>query len=121
MDISKVIRSFIPIFFASVFTFNVSSAEKCETIRFNHGESSGTFDGIATPEDMKCYRMATDRGQTASLRVMAGNNIIFTIDGVVDAQDSYTFTTDKKTYKIYIGQLMRSVTNQPFTLFVSIK
>jgi len=121
MAISKVFRSFVFVFTVSIFAFNTALAEKCETIHFKRGESSGTINGIAPPDDVKCYKMTTGQGQTATLRVVAGKNIIFSIDGLVEAQDAYTFTTDRKTYKIYVGQLMRSIADEPFTLFVSVE
>lgn len=101
--------------------FNISYAEECETIRFKPGESSGTVSGLAPVDDIKCYQMTTAQGQTATVQVIAGKNIIFAIPGVIDGQDSHTFITDKKTYRIEVGQLMRAIQNEAFTLFISIK
>jgi hypothetical protein len=50
-----------------------------------------------------------------------GRNVIFVIEGVIDAQVSHQFKTKKQTYKIMVGQLMRSVTPQRFTLEVSVR
>ena len=77
-------------------------AEQCETIRFKRGESSGIVRGMAPANDVVCYQMSTGAGQKASLAI-EGNNCIFSIDGVVDAQDRYSFTTEKKTYRIRVG------------------
>lgn len=98
----------------------VGHAGGCETIRFQRGHSSGTVQGVAPPEDFLCYEMTTGAGQTANLRV-DGPNVIFVIDGVVEARDRYSFVTEKKTYRVKVGQLMRSVQGVPFTLFVSIE
>ncbi len=95
-------------------------AEKCETIHFKRGESAGTVHGMALPDNVVCYEMSTGDSQMASLAI-TGNNCIFSIDGVVDAQDRYSFTTEKKTYKIRVGQLMRSITPEPFTLTISLR
>lgn len=102
---------------AFLFT-GAAQAEQCETIRFKRGESSGTVTGMAPPDDVVCYRMSTGAGQKASV-VIKGNNCIFTMEGA-DARDHYSFITEKKTYEIRVGQLMRSVTPQPFTLSVSV-
>jgi hypothetical protein len=56
----------------------------------------------------------------ASLEIK-GRNVMFSIDGVVDGQHRYRFTTEKKTYRVIVGQLMRAVQSEPFTLFVSIE
>ncbi len=98
----------------------VGHAGGCETIRFQRGHSSGTVQGVAPPEDFVCYEMTTGAGQTAKLRV-EGPNVIFVIDGVVEAQDRYSFVTERKTYRVKVGQLMRSVQGVPFTLSVSIE
>ena len=113
--------SFVLVFAALVIFFNITTTEACETLQFKRGESSGTVNGLAPPDDLICYQLTTGQGQTATLRVMAGQNIIFSISGVVDAQNSYTFTTEKKTYEITVGQLMRAVTDEPFSLFVAIE
>jgi hypothetical protein len=98
----------------------VGHAGGCETIRFQRGHSSGTVQGVAPPEGFVCYEMTTGAAQTANLRV-EGTNVIFVIDGVVDARDRHSFVTERKTYRVRVGQLMRSVQGVPFTLFVSIE
>lgn len=95
-------------------------AAECQEIRFQRGHDSGTVRGVAPPEDVVCFRMTTGAGQTANLEVK-GRNVMFAIPGVVEGQDSYSFTTENKTYRINVGQLMRSVTDEPFSLTVSIR
>ncbi|MEM9104240.1 MAG: hypothetical protein AAGC96_01185 [Pseudomonadota bacterium] len=94
--------------------------ENCKPVRFAAGASSAEVNGDAPPEDVLCFSLETGNGQTATVRVTRGNNIVFSILGVVDAQDSFIFTTEAKTYEIIVGQLMRSVTDQPFTLQISV-
>ena len=93
----------------------------CKPIQFAHGASSTTIHGTAPAEDTVCFTLATAKGQTATLKVAAGANTIFGIDGLVDAQDSYHFTTEHKTYEIDVGQLERSVTPEAFAIDVSVK
>lgn len=95
-------------------------AQSCEPIQFDRGAYSGTVEGVAPPDGTLCYTVATGAGQRAKVAV-AGRNVMFSIAGVVDAQDAYHFTTEQKTYRILVGQLMRSVTEEPFTLTVSVR
>ena len=44
----------------------------------------------------------------------------FSIDGLVDDRDSYSFRTDAKTYKFTVFQTMRAAPG-PFALMVSVK
>ena len=120
MTTRRIFLDLTPALVLAVLLAGTTYAEKCETIRFKRGESSGTVQGMAPPDDVVCYQMTTGAGQTATLAIR-GNNCIFSIDGVVDAQDQYGFTTQKKTYKIKVGQLMRSITSESFSLSVSVR
>ena len=97
-----------------------AQAQSCQPIQFERGNYSGTVSGTAPPEDVVCYEVSTGAAQRAEVSVK-GRNVIFSIVGVVDAQDRYSFTTDKKTYRILVGQLMRSITDEPFSLTVSVR
>ncbi len=93
----------------------------CKPIQFAHGASSATIHGTAPADDTVCYTLATGKGQTADLKVTSGSNTVFGIDGLVDAQESYHFTTERKTYEIDVGQLERSVTPEAFAIDVSVR
>ena len=97
-----------------------AQAQSCQPIQFERGTYSGTVSGTAPPEDVVCYEVSTGAAQRAEVSVK-GRNVIFSIVGVVDAQDRYSFTTEKKTYRILVGQLMRSITDEPFSLTVSVR
>jgi hypothetical protein len=97
-----------------------AQAQSCPPIQFERGTYSGTVSGTAPPDDVVCYEISTGAAQRAEVSVK-GRNVVFSIVGVVDAQDRYSFTTDKKTYRILVGQLMRSVTDEPFSLTVSVR
>ena len=120
MTMIKTLNPLVLALTASIFAVATAYAENCETIRFQPGHSEGTVQGIAPPDDMVCYEMTTGASQTAILEI-TGKNVFFSIEGIIDAQDKYSFTTEKRTYRILVGQLMRSVTNQSFVLAVSIK
>jgi len=92
----------------------------CETIHFKRGTYSATVRGVAPADDLVCYQMATGPSQQMSLR-LSGRNVIFSVDNVIEGQNEYSFITEKRTYRISVSQLMRSMTDQPFTLFVSVR
>jgi hypothetical protein len=94
--------------------------ERCSRISFPRSESSTIVTGVAPADGVVCYEFATQAGQTASLKVLSGRNVIFSIIDVMDAQNDYTFRTQQKTYKFVVGQLMRSITNEPFRIRVSV-
>ena len=116
----KIICSLILALTMSLSGVEKVQAENCQAILFQSGAFSHTVQGMAPPDDGICYEITASAGQTADITI-AGNNVMFSIDGVVDAQDSYSFVTEKKIYKIFVGQLMRSVSKEPFALKVTIK
>ncbi len=119
--ISSLINSLVFALVVSLMTMNAAQAhEDCETIRFQRGNNGTVVKGVAPPDSVICYVITTAEGQIADVTVL-GVNMMFSVEGVIDAQDKYQFSTEKKTYRINVGQLMRSVTDQPFTLEISIK
>lgn len=94
--------------------------ENCKPVQFARGQSSATIHGTAPPEDTICYSFAARVGRTARLRI-TGNNMIISVLGVGDARTSWTFTTKAQTYKFVVGQLMRSVSPEPYTVALSIR
>ena len=94
----------------------------CTPIRFARGQSSATVKGsVGSDEPFPCYTLATGKGQTATFKFDKTNgNMAFSIDGVVDDRDSYSFLTAARTYKFSIFQTMRA-TPSPFALTVSVK
>jgi hypothetical protein len=46
---------------------------------------------------------------------------MFAIEDVVDGQNNYSFRTQARTYRILVGQLMRSATVERFRLSVSLR
>ena len=92
----------------------------CTVIRFAPGESAAEISGIAPPNDVVCYTVETGSGQTASVDVIEGRNVIFSIRDLIDAQVSYRFRTEQTAYTILVGQLMRSVTSEPFRIRVAV-
>jgi hypothetical protein len=97
------------------------AADDCKPIRFDANRVSATIHGEAPPEDVVCYTLTTGRGQRAALKVTAGRNTIFSIEGLVDARNAYDFTTEQKTYRILVGQLLRAVAPEAFAISVSVR
>jgi hypothetical protein len=87
----------------------------CMAIHFATGRSSATVRGpVGSDEPFPCYTLAPGNGQTATLRFTKTNgNMAFTIYGLVDDHDGYSFKTEAKTYKFIVFQTLRS-TPDPF-------
>ncbi|WP_377080700.1 hypothetical protein [Roseomonas xinghualingensis] len=92
---------------------------RCQPIRFNPGASSAEIHGTAPAEDVVCYTLATGNGQAARVSV-TGSNVIVTVLDVADARDRIEFRTQRKTYTLLVGQLMRAVQPERFVLSVSV-
>ncbi len=91
-------------------------------IHFAPGKSSATVRGsVGSDEPFPCYTLATGKGQSATLTFIKTNgNMAFSIYGLVDDRDEYSFKTEVKTYKFIVFQNMRAV-SEPFALLVSVK
>lgn len=100
----------------------MASPDSCEAIHFKAGNFSATVQGDVDPESVRCYSIATAKGQTADISIKSRhNNTMFSIEGLVDGRDRYKFATEKKTYKVFVGQLMRSVDKDQFALTITIR
>jgi len=100
--------------------FAVQAQENCSPIQFERGKSSATLHGTVPPEDVVCYSFAAAAGQTARLSV-SGRNVIVSVIGVGDARESWTFKTKAQTYRFLVGQLMRAVDAEAYTVTLAIK
>jgi hypothetical protein len=94
--------------------------ENCTELQFARGQSSATVHGVAPPEKPVCYTFPAGAGQEAHIEVV-GNNMIISIIGVGDARTSWNFVTKAQTYKFIVGQLMRSVQPERYTVTLSIR
>ncbi|HTI03514.1 MAG TPA: hypothetical protein VL752_21425 [Acidisoma sp.] len=94
----------------------------CTPIHFARGHSSATVSGsVGSDEPFPCYTLATGKGQTAIFRFARTNrNMAFSIYGVVDDRDSYSFKTAAGTYKFIVFQTLRAPP-APFALRVSVR
>jgi hypothetical protein len=120
MPIPVFTRSFVILLAFGLAPPSPHAQERCTPVRFEPGKSSATIRGAAPPGDGVCYTFGAAAGQTASLKV-AGSNMIISVVGVGDARDSWTFKTKAGTYKFVVGQLMRSATNAPYIVTLSIR
>lgn len=94
----------------------------CEVIRFNAEASSATISGSVEPDATSCFSFAADSGQTVRIAIRSKDgNTIFSVVGLADARDIYEFKSQKKTYEIIVGQLMKSATADTYELTLSIK
>lgn len=118
------------LFFAlmqATITFAISSLPAradapCKIIQFEAGASSTKISGSIDPEATACFHFAAGNGQTVRIAIQSKDkNTIFSVLGLVDARDKYEFKSQKKTYEIIIGQLMKSATPDTYQLTLSIK
>ena len=94
----------------------------CQIIQFEAGASSTNISDSIDPEATACFRFAAGNGQTVRIAIQSKDkNTIFSVLGLVDARDKYEFKSQKKTYEIIIGQLMKSATLDIYQLTLSIK
>ena len=98
------------------------SPAACTPIKFAPHASSAIVSGtVGSEPPFPCYTLTTGNGQIAALKFVKTNrNMFFTIDGVVDDRDAYTFKTVARTYSFSVFQNLRS-TPDPFSLMVSVK
>ena len=101
-------------------TLTASAESHCVAIRFARGTSSAMIEGVAPVDDTVCYTLAAGDSQTATIRMEKGRNTVFSIDGLVDAQDRYRFPTKRKVYTIVVGQLERTTMAEAFRMSVSV-
>ena len=95
----------------------------CTPIHFAKGESFAVVRGSVGSDDPvpSCYTLATGKGQTATFKFTKTNgNMAFSIYGLVDDRDGYSFKTEAKTYKFIVFQNLRA-TPDPFALMVSVQ
>jgi len=94
----------------------------CAPIRFARGQSSAIVRGlVGSDEPFPCYTLATGKGQTATFKFTKTNgNMAFSIYGLVDDRDSYSFKTEAKTYKFIVFQTLRAPPD-PYALMVLVK
>ncbi len=92
----------------------------CVQAAIEPGRSETFIFGIAPPEDIVCYTLATTPGQTFALKVVNGKNIILNVVGIRDGVDEVTFTARRRAYEVRVSQLMRSITREAFRIRVSL-
>ncbi|MBL8661431.1 MAG: hypothetical protein JNM29_01340 [Candidatus Odyssella sp.] len=92
----------------------------CVEAAIEPGRGETFIFGIAPPEDIVCYRLATTPGQTVSLKVVNGRNIVFNVVGIRDGVNQLTFTARGRAHEVRVSQLMRSVTREAFRIHVTL-
>lgn len=98
-----------------------ATQENCRTVHLNQTQNDTVITGIAPAEEAICFTLSGLTGQKVSLNLVQGHNVIFSIIDLIDAQEKYVFDAQKDTYKIIVGQLMRSINPEPFRLEVKIQ
>ena len=84
----------------------------------------GIAQSMDTPDSGSCYTLTTANGQTATLTIITtspNDDTAFTIPGVVDNQQNYSFKTEAKTYTIAVYLTFARQPDRPFTMRVTVK
>ncbi|MDT8276098.1 hypothetical protein RQ734_08495 [Roseomonas mucosa] len=105
---------------ASTVPHAARAAPSCQVVRFDRGQNGIEIAGMAPARDTLCYALTTAPNQTANLRLTASPNIVLDIPGVAEDQREVTFRTERRTYRIQVGQLARGAYAEPFRLSISL-
>jgi len=98
-------------------------AGNCMPMRLSGNEASATVSGTAEwGPPFPCYTFGGRAGQTATLKFTKAKDIntAFTVPGVVDNQNRYSFKMKSIQYRVEIYQTLRAAP-APFTFSVSFK
>jgi formylglycine-generating enzyme required for sulfatase activity len=90
----------------------------CATVNFSGGRDAVVLKGTAPVEGFVCYRLEAEVGQEFTLKVLRGDNTIFSVLDVQDAMDDYTFVAAKTGYEIRVAQMMRARGPEKFRVSV---
>lgn len=112
------LRLIVILAFSTVNVLPALSQESCRPVPFNNNYII-MLKGTVSPEGMHCYSLETEKEQRISLKVIKGDNIIFSIEGVTDAQDRFTFVATKSSYDIIVAQLVRARRSEAFRISIS--
>lgn len=110
--------------YCGLMTAHAIAQDQCKPIQFTRGASSTTVSGTASNSEAPatCYTITTGKGQTARVRLTRkGSDTAFTIPGVVDNREDYSFPTAARTYRIDVYRTLRATPPGPFTLQVSVR
>ena len=95
----------------------------CKAIELQADGTPTSIAGTVAPEEINCFSFKVDVGKMVRIDVKSNdsNTIIFSVPGLVDAQKTYEFISQKTSYEVIVGQLMRSVTPDTYQLTLSVK
>lgn len=95
----------------------------CQEIRFAPGASAGVVTGEVPADGHLCFTIKVGDGQRAEVAVedLSPVDMIVTIPGAGDAQDSFAWTTRSGTYEILVAPLFRASGPAPFRLHVAVR
>jgi len=101
------------------FTDPSPAEESCIPIQFGDRKDTIVIRGSVLPEETRCYRLDTVEGEKVTVKVLHGKNIVFSIEDLADAHDTLTFTAQNMSYRVIVGQLLRSKRPQAFQISIA--
>ena len=93
--------------------------EGCIPIQFGDRKDTIVISGSVLPGETHCYRLDAVAGEKVTVKVLHGKNIVFSIEDVADAQDALTFTAVNVSYRLIVGQLLRSKRQHAFQFSIA--
>lgn len=104
------------------------SSKPCQDIHFTPGRSSAELHGNApahpnvSGEATACFSFNTLKGQKVRLRVHSSRQrVAFNIDGLMENRDQFVFTSERRSYELYVYQTTTSTIAIPYTLTLAIQ
>lgn len=101
-----------------VFASPALAQGNCEPISFPEGKDTAVLNGLAPVDDVICYELDANVGERFTLKVLRGDNTVFSIVDVQDAEDRFAFTAEKTSYELNVGQLMRAAGPEKFRISI---
>ncbi|GGE96954.1 hypothetical protein GCM10007285_25710 [Stappia taiwanensis] len=94
-------------------------APECEFLRLDPAFAPVEVAATASPEGIDCYAIKPIAGTDVTIEIAEGRNVVLSISGLVDAVDRHRFRASGFGYRVTVGQLMRSMTQEPYRITFS--
>lgn len=90
-------------------------------VRFPKGSSGTIISGMAPWDDILCFDLGVRAGQQVTMRILEGSNTIFTVYGVADARNDFSFVAPSNQVQFLVSQLLRAPGPEPFRLQIDVR
>lgn len=119
-----MLRRLLPSLPLSLLLAGGAVGQPCQAIRLapgaSPGEAAAEVAGAAPPKGAACYALELGDRRQARIRILDGTGVVFSVEGLIDAQEDYGFAAERGTHRILVRQAARSAAPAPFVLGVSV-